>query len=169
MSPVTAHSSRTDHAHVDSSGSAPSGLPQPSAEEVAARLARVVGRIGRRTRPTHGGLSVGHYSTLSTIDRLGPQRLGDLARVERVSAPTMTRLVTTLERRGFAERTANPDDARSVTVDVTDAGRAVILEARAERAATVASLVDVLDEDQLARLADALDALEVLAVEAMKV
>lgn len=138
-------------------------------DDVAERLARAVGRIGRRTRPTHGGLSVGHYSTLSTIDRLGRQRLGDLARIERVSAPTMTRLVTTLEGRGLAVRTANPDDARSVTVDITDEGRSTVLVARAERAATVAELLVVLDDEQLARVAGALDALELVAIEAMRV
>jgi DNA-binding MarR family transcriptional regulator len=149
----------------DATRSEPAATPER--DVVAARLARVVGRVGRRTRPSHGELSAGHYSTLSSIDQLGPQRLGDLARTERVSAPTMTRLVTTLEERGLAQRTATPEDARSVTVEITAAGRALVLAARAERASAVRALLDVLDDDAVARIDAALDALEAVAREAL--
>jgi DNA-binding MarR family transcriptional regulator len=141
--------------------------PVPDRDEMAARLARVIGRVGRRTRPTHGGLSAGHYSTLSSVQQLGPQRLGDLARTERVSAPTMTRIVQALEERGLAIRTATPDDARSTTVSSTPEGDRLLRVARVERAAAVRELLDALAPDELAVLAQALGALESIAHEAL--
>ena len=40
------------------------------------------------------------WRTLSVLRDLGPMRLGELARVSRVSQPTMTKLVHTLDERG---------------------------------------------------------------------
>ena len=62
-------------------------------ESVAARLAFVVGRFNRRLIAATGGLSHGLLSALSTIAKQGPIRLADLAQVELVSAPSITRLV----------------------------------------------------------------------------
>ncbi|MGC5166929.1 MarR family winged helix-turn-helix transcriptional regulator [Luteimicrobium sp. DT211] len=138
-----------------------STTPDPTA--VAARLAVVVGRIARRIRPTHGDLSAGHFSTLATIERLGPQRPSDLARVERVGAPAMTRMVALLESRGLLERSPAPDDARSVLLHLTDAGLEVVEEVRTERAGIVAELIAGLDADQLRAVTDALDPLEQVA------
>jgi DNA-binding MarR family transcriptional regulator len=121
--------------------------PDPS--DVAARLAVVVGRVARRIRPTHGDLSAGHFSTLATIERLGPQRPSDLARIERMGAPAMTRIVALLESRGLLERSPAPDDARSVLLHLTDAGHQVVQDVRTERASIVGELIAGLDEDEL--------------------
>jgi DNA-binding MarR family transcriptional regulator len=141
-----------------------SDLPR---DELTARLAAALGRIARRTRPTHGELSVGHFSTLATIVRFGPQRPSDLARAERTSAPTMTRIVSVLESRHLVERHQTPDDARSVTIEITAEGRRVLDQARVEQCALVAELLEVLDADQLELVAAAVEALEVVAAAAV--
>ena len=134
-------------------------------QEVASRLGAVVGRIARRTRPSRGEVSVGHFSTLATLARRGPQRPSDLARAERVAAPTMTRIISVLESRHLVERHQTPTDARSVTVAITPEGRRLLDEARAERSTSVAELLEVLDDDQLARVAAVLDVLDLMTVE----
>ena len=138
-----------------------STISEPS--DVAARLAAVVGRVARRIRPTHGDLSAGHFSTLATIERLGPQRPSDLARVERMGAPAMTRIVAVLESRGLLERSPAPDDARSVLLDLTEDGHRVVRDVRAERAGVVDEILSGLDEDELQAVVDALAALEKVA------
>jgi DNA-binding MarR family transcriptional regulator len=131
--------------------------------DVAARLAVAVGRINRRIRPAGHGLSLGLLSALSSVVRSGPVRPGDLARTEAVAAPTLTRLIAELERRGFLTRTADPADGRSCLVEATAAGAEAVLQALAERADHVAALLANLNEAQVAYVAAALPALEATA------
>ena len=131
--------------------------------DVAARLAVAVGRINRRIRPAGHGLSLGLLSALSNVVRNGPVRPGDLARTEAVAAPTLTRLIAELERRGFLTRRPDPADGRSYLVEATGAGAEAVLQALAERAEHVAALLADLSDDQLAYVAAALPALEATA------
>jgi DNA-binding MarR family transcriptional regulator len=131
--------------------------------EIAARLALSVGRLNRRIRATSDTLTPGQISALSTIVRCGPIRPGDLARVERVAAPTITRLLADLEAKQLVTRTADPDDGRSFFVGSTDAGADAILRARTERAQHVLELFEELDDEQIDRLEGALDALDTMA------
>ena len=128
--------------------------------DVAARLAVAVGRINRRIRPAGHGLSLGLLSALSDVVRNGPVRPGDLARTETVAAPTLTRLIAELERRGFVTRRPDPADGRSCLVEATGAGAQAVLEALAERAEHVAALLADLSDDEVACVAAALPALE---------
>lgn len=141
-------------------GSAPA---DDARTEVAMRLTPVLLRVGRRIRPATGELAVGHFSTLSTLYRYGPQRPSDLARVERFSAPAVTRIVGALEERGLVVRRPSPDDARSTLVEITDEGRRLLVETRTEQAHGVARLLSVLDDDELALVSAALDPLEKVA------
>lgn len=132
--------------------------------EIATRLAVAVGRINRRIRPAADGLSHGLVSALSTLLRKGPLRPGDLARMEVVAAPTMTRAIADLESRGLVSRTQDPDDGRSFLIEVTPAGGEAVLRAREERAKRISALLAGLSEDEIDRLAAALDALEATAL-----
>jgi DNA-binding MarR family transcriptional regulator len=127
------------------------------------RLSAALGLLARRLRPVRGELAMGHFSTLAWLDRHGPQRVGDLARAERVSAPVMTRIVTTLADRGLVVRSRTCEDARGVLIEVTPDGLAMVAEARAERTAAAAALLGRLDHAERVALAGALEALERLA------
>jgi DNA-binding MarR family transcriptional regulator len=131
--------------------------------EVAARLAIAVGRLNRLVRPSSSGLSHGMLSLLSTIARQGPLRPSDLARIEVVAAPTITRAVADLEGRGLVERRADPDDRRAFFVTATDAGEQAVLDARAERAARVAALLADCTDAEIDGIRSALPALEAAA------
>jgi len=128
--------------------------------EVAARLAVAVGRINRRIRPAADGLSHGLLSALSTIVRTGPLRPGDVARIEVVAAPSITRAIADLEGRGLITRSPDPADGRSFFVEATAAGADAVLRARSERAERVAALLVGLTGEELELIAAALDPLE---------
>ncbi len=100
---------------------------------------------------------------MAVISKRGPLRLSDLAQLEGVSAPSMTRTVSELEARGYVVRAPDPDDGRAVLVAAADAGTAAVLDARSSRAQLVAELLAGLDETDAATIAAALPALERLA------
>lgn len=127
---------------------------------VAERLAIVVGRFNRRIRSATGGLSQGLLSALATIARCGPIRLADLATIETVSAPSVTRMVAELERRGLVTRTADPLDGRAWLIGMTNDGLDAITEARNARTEATSELLDVLGNEGLRSVEAALTALE---------
>lgn len=130
--------------------------------EIASRLALVIGRLNRRMITGGTGLSHGLLSALSSLVKLGPLRLGDLAAKERVAAATVTRVVASLEGKGLATRTADPTDGRSFVIDATPAGAELILRARSARAELIAHLVQSLDPADAELLVTALPVLEKL-------
>src|SRR5664279_2180464 len=84
--------------------------------------------IGRLLRPLNvsaaGGLVLG---ILRDRGPMSPSELGERLIVTRA---TVTGLLDSLERRGFVHRSANPADRRSLLVEVTPAGLAVVQEFR---------------------------------------
>jgi DNA-binding MarR family transcriptional regulator len=130
--------------------------------EVATRLAVVVGRINRRIRPANG-LSHGLVSALASIVNRGPLRPGDLARLESVAAPTMTRIIADLENRGLVVRSSDPVDGRAFFIEATPSGTEAVLQARAQRAAMVAQLLEECTEEQVLAISGALEGLELAA------
>jgi len=136
---------------------------QPERTEIAARLAAAVGRINRRARSDSASLGYGIVSALASIQRHGPLRPGDLSRIEVVTKPTTTRILTELEQRGFIQREADPRDGRAFMVSATPEGIAAVEQARANRTGIVAGLIAELPEQDVAAIAAALDALERVA------
>ena len=132
--------------------------PPPSSD--AERLALVLGRFNRRLQAATGGLSHGLLSTMAVIAKRGPLRLTDLAQLESVSAPSMTRTVAELEARGYVVRSPDPVDGRAVLIAAADAGTAAVLDARTTRAQLVAELLATLDKRDAAAIFAALPALE---------
>ena len=64
------------------------------------------------------GLSATEEKALDLLERSGPLTAGELARQTGLAPASVTGLVTRLERKGFARRVPNPDDRRSVLVEV---------------------------------------------------
>lgn len=131
-----------------------------TASDVPGRLAFVAGRLNRRIRAAGGGLSHGLLSALATVQKYGPIRLAELAQQEFVSAPSTTRLIAELEKRGLVSRTVDPDDGRAFLIEVTPAGESEVLRARSARAQMVADLLESLTPEQYATIEGALPALE---------
>ncbi len=92
-------------------------------EEVAGRLRSAVNRLQRRLRQESlGGLSPAQASALGSISRHGSPTLGELAAMEQVQPPSMTRIVANLTEAGMVTRAADANDRRSVRVHITSAG-----------------------------------------------
>ncbi|MCO5988242.1 MarR family transcriptional regulator [Actinoallomurus spadix] len=146
-------------------------MTRPAAEaeamtdvELAARLRMTLGRLSRRVRQ-YGPrtLTSSQASTLSSLEALGPVRLGDLAAHEGVSAPTQSRLVASLEAQALLRRTPDVDDRRATLLEITPEGRRQLERLRTERSAFLVERLGTLSPEQRAALVGALDVLESLA------
>jgi DNA-binding MarR family transcriptional regulator len=105
-------------------------------------------------------MSLTALSTLATLDRSGPRRITDLAAVEGVTQPSMTSLVSALERSEFVERLTDPTDKRVVLVAVTASGSRYVRARRRAGAETFALLIDKLPPEELEALLAASTALK---------
>ena len=144
-------------------GSPPAtGLPESAID--AARLRVAIARLSRWLRRHElAGLTPTQLSALSTVERAGPLRLGDLAAAEGIAPSTHTRLVTALEERGYVVRQPVPGDARASTMAITAAGHEMLEMLRRESTTRLAESLSTLSPGQLHALAEALPALEQLA------
>jgi DNA-binding MarR family transcriptional regulator len=139
-------------------------VAQPGPPIDVARLRVAIARLSRRLRKHDlAGLTQTQLSALSTVDKSGPLRLGDLAAAERIAPSTLTRLVSALEERGYVQRCAVPGDARASTLAITGQGHAVLERIRQETTSLLRESLLMLPPAQLAALAAALPALEHLA------
>ncbi len=133
--------------------------------ELASELRMGVMRLARRLRQerTESGLTLTQLSALGTLNRQGPCTPGELAALERVQPPSMTRVLSHLEERGLVARTAHPSDRRQVVVDLTPAARELIAADRRRREAWLVAHLAELDVDERAALRAVVPVLEGLA------
>nr|WP_173745290.1 MarR family transcriptional regulator [Actinoplanes sp. TFC3] len=98
-----------------------------SAEQLAITLREAITRLGRRVRQARpiGDLTFSQLSALTSLQLAGALTPRELADVERVQPPTMTKIVGKLEERGLVARTPHPTDRRQVILAATEEGRAV--------------------------------------------
>jgi DNA-binding MarR family transcriptional regulator len=129
--------------------------------ELAAHLRIVVMRLQRRLRAEAGDeLSPTLVAALVSIERQGPLTLGRLAELERVTPPSITRVVATLERDGLVRREVDERDRRVSRVAVTPEGDRLLQLSRTRKAAYLARRLERLDGGDLAAVREALPILE---------
>jgi DNA-binding MarR family transcriptional regulator len=131
-------------------------------EEVAERLHSAAIHLLRRVRKqdTATGEGPARLSALSVLVFGGPMTLGQLAAAEQVKPPTMTRIVTGLERSGLAERVADREDARRVRIRATRKGVRLLLRGRKLRIEYLAQHLNGLTDTELTTLGEAVKVLE---------
>ena len=103
---------------------------------LAHALRPAVMRLARRLRQMQDeslGLNPNQLSALAVLLNSGDQLMGELAAQEKVRPPSMTRIVNSLEARGFVARRPDPRDHRQCLVSLTDSGRQVLLANRRRR------------------------------------
>lgn len=131
-------------------------MPPQNSEALAELIGELVSVNHRLTRlaatATGSAESPAIWRTLSVLRDFGPLRLGELARVSRVSQPTMTKLVNTLDERGWIRRIADEDDARAWFISADRRGLAALDAWRAELAGQLAPRFADLDEADTAAL-----------------
>lgn len=151
-------------AAVGPEGEAAGGGGSADSSVAAGRLRLAIVRIARLLRRYDiAGLTATQTSILATVERFGPLRLGDLATHEGIAPSTLTRPVAALAERGYIERRADPADARSSVVAVSDGGRELLATIRGETTALLRERLAELSAEQREALATALPALERLA------
>jgi DNA-binding MarR family transcriptional regulator len=98
------------------------------------------------------GLSAPRLSALSVVVFGGPVTLGQLARAEQVKPPTMSRIVTGLEKDGLVRREGDERDRRLTRIHATPKGQKVLVAGRARRVELLASAVKRLGAAEVAEL-----------------
>jgi DNA-binding MarR family transcriptional regulator len=146
----------------------------PSVEKVsrtdsglASALRISVARLSRRLRserdPENELLPVGQLSVLGALNRFGEHTVGELAALERVQPPSMTRTVNCLEEGGYVVRRKHESDGRQVVVALSEQGKATLANDRRRRDAWLAQRLRELTPDERAVLRQAAPIIERLA------
>ena len=135
-----------------------------------AALSRVAGdlrlacmRISRRIRFESDDSLAPHQ--FSVLIRLGekPRTPRELAEIERVSGPSMTRTTATLVEMGLVQRADDPSDGRSVILSLTPHGIRNLKAIRRQREAWMSERLRALPPTEQQVLAEATVILERLA------
>ncbi len=132
---------------------------------LSAALRISVMRLSRRMRQERntGGLSATHVAALATLERHGPLPLGELAALEKVAPPSMTRVVTRLNELELVDRRGRPGDKRQVLVAITEQGRELLAADRRRRNEWLSARLTELPADDLDALARVIPVLDRLA------
>ncbi len=118
---------------------------------LASSLRLSVVRLNRRLRGQRADTSVTltQLAALSTLKGHGALTPGELAAHEKVTPPSMTRVLAVLEERGLVSRRPHPTDGRQVLVELTDAGRDLLHgEVRAREAWLARRLAELSEPDR---------------------
>jgi DNA-binding MarR family transcriptional regulator len=130
-------------------------------QELASRLRLSINRLHRRLREESlAGLSPAQASALAAVNRLGSPTLGELATIEQVQPPTMTRIVASLQDSGMVTRVTDVADRRSARVRITPAGKRSLERIRTLKNAFLTRRLADLSPDEQDRATDLVALLE---------
>ncbi len=104
---------------------------------------------GVRKEDVRAGIGPARLSVLSVLVFAGPKRLSDLARIEQVTPPTMSKIVSGLEQRGLVRRRPDPDDARASILEATARGTRLLQKGRRRRVARLAKSLQGLGSEDI--------------------
>ena len=131
--------------------------------EAADRIHSAAIHLLRRVREVDAkamGLSPARASALSVLVFGGPRSLTELADAERVTAATMSRLVTGLEREGLVRRYPDVNDARAIRIESTAKARRILERGRASRLDLLEQLLSEATADEVEAVRVAAEAVE---------
>ena len=131
---------------------------------LGSQLRLVVLRLSRRLRQEAvGEITPSQLSALTVVAKQGEVTLGELAAVERIAPPSMTRIAARLEEQGYVERRVDPNDRRVARLAASEAGLELLDTIRTRRDAYLASRLQEFSDDERRILEDAVPLLERLA------
>jgi DNA-binding MarR family transcriptional regulator len=134
--------------------------------DLGSRLRLAVLRLSRRLRQQAvGEVTSSQLSALSVLAYRGEMTLGELAAIERVAPPSMTRIAARLADRGLVERRSDSADRRVARVVISAAGRELINETQTRRDAYLSSRLQGFSEEERDLLERALPLFERLTSE----
>jgi len=129
---------------------------------VADRLHSAAIHLLRRVRRQDlaSGVGPAQLSALSVLVFGGAMGLGELAAAEQVRAPTMSRIVSALERQKLVERARDAGDARRIRLRATAKGEKLLQRGRRRRIDDLAGQLRRLSARELRALSEAAEILE---------
>jgi DNA-binding MarR family transcriptional regulator len=136
---------------------------------IANRLRPVLLKLNRELRREIHSLGVtgGQVGLLVQIKERPGIGMRELASLERMSVPGMSKFITKLEEAGLVQRAAVEGDQRRVGLSLTPAGHKVLRSVKSKRTAWLAARLSQLEPEQLAAIDAAIEPLvHVLEAEA---
>jgi len=104
---------------------------------------------GVRKEDERTGVGPARLSALSVLVFAGPLRLTELARIEQVKPPTMTKVIAGLEAAGLVRRRPDPGDARAVRLEATARGTKLLQAGRRRRVARLGIVLQAIGPEEL--------------------
>lgn len=137
----------------------------PQRPALAGELRAAIMLAARRIRSQRGevGLSDPQYTVLVWLTKKGSLTPGQLAELERIQPPSMTRTINGLVELGLVAKDEHPTDGRQVVVSLTEAGKAEVRETRRRRDAWLTKHLSTMTPDERATLAEAIELLRRIA------
>ncbi len=131
---------------------------------LANRLRPVLLKLNRHLRREIHSLGVtgGQVSLLVQIKQAPGIGVRELARLERISVPGMSKFISRLEEAGLVMRTPVGTDRRRVGLTLTENGNRVLRSVKSRRTAWLAARLRTLDDEQLEALDRAVEPLSLL-------
>lgn len=143
----------------------PAALSAHQLARMASDLRLACMRISRRIRfEASHDVAPHQFSVLARLED-APRTPGELAEIERVAKPSMSRTVGALVERGLVARQADPTDGRQVILSLTPEGRSTLKAIRRRRDAWMSARVARLSSEEQAVLARATEILGRVAAE----
>jgi DNA-binding MarR family transcriptional regulator len=134
---------------------------------LANRLRPVLLQLNRQLRREIHSLGVtgGQVSLLVQIKYRPGIGIRELAALERMSVPGMSKFISRLEEAGLVQRAPVEGDQRRVGLTLTSAGQRVLRSVKSKRTAWLASRLHDLDPDELEAIDAAIEPLAHLLAE----
>ncbi|HEX8092802.1 MarR family winged helix-turn-helix transcriptional regulator [Jatrophihabitans sp.] len=139
----------------------------PDHAELASALRLSLLRAARRLRSqrVNTAVTLSQLSALSTVGKCGPMSAGEIAAIERVQPPSMTKILASLESAGWVERSSQPEDRRQSIIAITQAGRELLAEETRARDQWLAKRLVEFSAEDLRKLGEAVEVLDRLGSE----
>src|SRR5512133_677207 len=135
--------------------------------ELANRLRPVLLKLNRELRREIHSLGVtgGQVALLVQIKARPGIGMRELAAVERMSVPGMSKFIARLEEAGLVQRAPVAGDQRRVGLSLTAAGHKVLRSVKSKRTAWLSARLGQLDPEQLEAVDAAIEPLQQLLAE----
>ncbi len=139
-----------------------SSRTRETADRMHSAAIHLLRRVSRED--PRAGVSPARLSALSVLVFAGPQRISELALMERVKVPTMSRLVAAMEGEGLVRRERHGTDGRVVVLHATAKGKRILDRARELRLALLESLLSKATAREIATVREAAEIVDRLVL-----
>jgi DNA-binding MarR family transcriptional regulator len=140
----------------DSDSVSPVAADGPVLDAVLTASRVLVAMAARSLADAGEEVTLTQYRSLVVLASRGPQGVASLAEALAVTAPTASRLVERLVRKGLVRRRADRQDRRQVRIGLTEAGRDLVRLVTERRREEIAVLLASIPPDVLEPMATGL-------------